>query len=183
MLISARAIRSRTGFVYIRGEYVEPWRRFSAAVKEAYDAGLLGKGFDIVVHRGAARTSAARRRACSRRSRARRLAEDQAAVPGREGGFDQPTIVNNVETICHVPHIINRGAAWFAGLGTATQAARASTPLRAREAAGDLRGARLDHAAPAHLRSRRRRHGQRPPQGRRARGSSAAILTATRSTA
>src|SRR5262245_64556096 len=32
-----------------------------------------------------------------------------------------PTVVNNVETICHVPHIINRGAAWFAGLGTKTQ--------------------------------------------------------------
>src|SRR5882672_11796201 len=40
MLIAARAIRSATGFVYVRGEYVEPWRRFSAAVKEAYDAGL-----------------------------------------------------------------------------------------------------------------------------------------------
>src|SRR5258706_14398574 len=53
MLIAARAIRCATGFVYIRGEYVEPWRRFSAAVKEAYAAGYLGKGFDIVVHRGA----------------------------------------------------------------------------------------------------------------------------------
>src|SRR4029453_10050754 len=53
MLIAARAIRSALGFVYIRGEYVQPWRRFSAAVKEAYDAGLLGQGFDIVVHRGA----------------------------------------------------------------------------------------------------------------------------------
>jgi len=53
MLIAARAIRSALGFVYIRGEYVQPWRRFSAAVNEAYDAGLLGKGFDIVVHRGA----------------------------------------------------------------------------------------------------------------------------------
>src|SRR5205814_2191396 len=47
------AIRSVLGFVYIRGEYVQPWRRFSAAIKEAYDAGLLGNGFDAVVHRGA----------------------------------------------------------------------------------------------------------------------------------
>src|SRR5437660_1541113 len=53
MLIAARAIRSALGFVYIRGEYVQPWRRFSAAVKEAYDAGLLGHGFEVVVHRGA----------------------------------------------------------------------------------------------------------------------------------
>ena len=41
MLIAARAIRSAVGFVYIRGEYVQPWRRFSAAVREAYDAGLV----------------------------------------------------------------------------------------------------------------------------------------------
>ena len=43
MLITARAIRSALGFVYIRGEYVEPWRRFSGAVREAYDAGYLGR--------------------------------------------------------------------------------------------------------------------------------------------
>src|SRR5207248_7946271 len=55
MLITARAIRSALGFVYIRGEYVQPWRRFSAAVMEAYDAGLLGNGFDAVVRRGAGR--------------------------------------------------------------------------------------------------------------------------------
>ena len=52
-LTAARAIRSATGFVYVRGEYVEPWRRFSAAVREAYEGGYLGQGFDVVVHRGA----------------------------------------------------------------------------------------------------------------------------------
>src|SRR5262245_65359754 len=60
MIIAARAIDSRLGFVYIRGEYVAPWRIFSAAVREAYDAGWLGKNlqgsgvdFDIVIQRGA----------------------------------------------------------------------------------------------------------------------------------
>src|SRR2546428_8605818 len=53
MLIAARAIRCTLGFVYVRGEYVQPWRRFSTAVKEAHDAGLLGHGFDVVIHRGA----------------------------------------------------------------------------------------------------------------------------------
>src|SRR3989442_4316845 len=53
MLIAARAIRSATGFVYVRWEYVKPCRRFSTAVSEAYDAGYLGKRFDVVVHRGA----------------------------------------------------------------------------------------------------------------------------------
>src|SRR3972149_1653863 len=60
MLIAARAIDSHLGFVYIRGEYVEPWRVFSAAVREAYEAGLLGKNiqgtgfdFEVVIPRGA----------------------------------------------------------------------------------------------------------------------------------
>src|SRR2546425_8264004 len=41
--------------------------------------------------------------------------------PAIKGAFGAPTIVNNVETICHLPHIINRGAGWFASLGTKTQ--------------------------------------------------------------
>src|SRR4030095_14614228 len=41
--------------------------------------------------------------------------------PAIKGAFGAPTIVNNVETICQVPHILNRGAEWFAGLGTKTQ--------------------------------------------------------------
>jgi len=122
MLISARAIRSRTGFVYIRGEYVEPWRRFSAAVKEAYDAGLLGKGFDIVVHRGAgAYICGEETGLLSSLEGKKGWPKIKPPFPAVKGAFDQPTIVNNVETICHVPHIINRGAAWFAGLGTPTQ--------------------------------------------------------------
>src|SRR2546426_1224348 len=122
MLIAARAIGSTLAFVYIRGEYVEAWRRFSAAVGEAYDAGYLGRGFDVVVHRGAG---------------AYICGEETGLIPSLEGkkgwpklkppfpavksAFGAPTIVNNVETIAHVPHIINRGAAWFASLGTKTQ--------------------------------------------------------------
>ncbi|MFQ5830429.1 MAG: NADH-quinone oxidoreductase subunit F, partial [Candidatus Methylomirabilia bacterium] len=59
MLISAYAIGAHLAFVYIRGEYVRPWRVFTAAVQEAYAAGLLGpnilgSGFDleVVIHRG-----------------------------------------------------------------------------------------------------------------------------------
>jgi NADH-quinone oxidoreductase subunit F len=122
MLISARAIRSRTGFVYIRGEYVEPWRRFSAAVREAYDAGLLGKGFDIVVHRGAgAYICGEETGLLSSLEGKKGWPKIKPPFPAVKGAFDQPTIVNNVETICHVPHIINRGAEWFAGLGTKSQ--------------------------------------------------------------
>ena len=122
MLIAARAIRSAVGFVYIRGEYVQPWRRFSAAVKEAYEAGLLGTGFDVVVHRGAgAYICGEETGLISSLEGKKGWPKLKPPFPALKGAFGQPTIVNNVETLCHVPHIINRGAAWFAGLGTKTQ--------------------------------------------------------------
>ncbi len=122
MLITARAIRSALGFVYIRGEYVQPWRRFSAAIKEAYDAGLLGKGFDVVVHRGAgAYICGEETGLLSSLEGKKGWPKIKPPFPAIKGAFGQPTIVNNVETLCCVPPIIERGAAWFAGLGTKTQ--------------------------------------------------------------
>src|SRR5438094_3355238 len=122
MLIAARAIRSATGFVYVRGEYVEPYRRFATAVSEAYDAGYLGRGLDIVVHRGAgAYICGEETGLISSLEGKKGWPKLKPPFPAIKGAFGAPTIVNNVETICHVPHIINRGAAWFAGLGTKTQ--------------------------------------------------------------
>ena len=122
MLIAARAIRSATAYVYVRGEYVEPWRRFSAAVREAYEAQLLGKGFDIVVHRGAgAYICGEETGLISSLEGKKGWPKLKPPFPAIKGAFGAPTIVNNVETICHVPHIITRGAAWFAALGTKTQ--------------------------------------------------------------
>jgi NADH-quinone oxidoreductase subunit F len=122
MLIAARAIRCAKGFVYIRGEYVQPWRVFSGAVKEAYDAGLLGQGFDIVVHRGAgAYICGEETGLISSLEGKKGWPKVKPPFPAIKGAFGQPTIVNNVETLCCVPPIIARGAAWFAGLGTKTQ--------------------------------------------------------------
>jgi NADH-quinone oxidoreductase subunit F len=129
MIIAARAIDSHVGFVYIRGEYVKPWQVFSGAVKEAYDAGLLGRNiqgsgfdFDIVVHRGAgAYICGEETGLLSSLEGKKGWPKIKPPFPAIKGAFGQPTIVNNVETIAAVPHIINRGAAWFAGLGTKTQ--------------------------------------------------------------
>jgi NADH-quinone oxidoreductase subunit F len=122
MLIAARAIRSALGFVYIRGEYVQPWRVFSGAVKEAYDAGLLGQGFDIVVHRGAgAYICGEETGLLSSLEGKKGWPKIKPPFPAIKGAFGQPTIVNNVETLACVPPIVARGAAWFAGLGTKTQ--------------------------------------------------------------
>ena len=122
MLITARAIRSATGFVYIRGEYVQPWRVFSGAVKEAYDAGLLGAGFDIVVHRGAgAYICGEETGLLSSLEGKKGWPKIKPPFPAIKGAFGAPTIVNNVETLCCLPPIINRGAEWFAGLGTKSE--------------------------------------------------------------
>ena len=122
MLIAARAIRSAKGFVYIRGEYVEPCRVFSGAVQEAYDAGLLGSGFDIVVHRGAGAYICGEESALLSSLEGKKgWPKIKPPFPAVKGAFGQPTIINNVETISCLPPIINRGAEWFAGLGTKTE--------------------------------------------------------------
>jgi len=129
MLIAARAIDSHLGFVYIRGEYVQPWRIFSAAVREAYDAGLVGKNiqgsgfdFEIVIHRGAgAYICGEETGLISSLEGKKGWPKLKPPFPAIKGAFGAPTIVNNVETLACVPHIINRGAEWFAGLGTTTQ--------------------------------------------------------------
>ena len=129
MLIAARAIDSHLGFVYIRGEYVEPWRVFSGAVREAYEAGLFGKNiqgtgfdFDIVIHLGAgAYICGEETGLLSSLEGKKGWPKIKPPFPAIKGAFGQPTIVNNVETLSCVPHIINRGAEWFAGLGTKTQ--------------------------------------------------------------
>ena len=127
MLIAARAIDSRLGFVYIRGEYVQPWRVFSAAVKEAYDAGLLGKevpggGFEVVIHRGAgAYICGEETGLISSLEGKKGWPKLKPPFPAIKGAFGQPTTVNNVETLACLPHILTRGGEWFAGLGTKSE--------------------------------------------------------------
>ena len=122
MAIAARAVRCALGFVYIRGEYVQPWRVFSGAVREAYEAGILGRGFDIVVHRGAgAYICGEETGLISSLEGKKGWPKLKPPFPAIKGAFGQPTIVNNVETLACVPPIITRGAEWFAALGTPTQ--------------------------------------------------------------
>ena len=122
MLIAGRAIRSAKGFVYIRGEYVQPHRVFSGAVQEAYEAGLLGNGFDIVVHRGAGAYICGEESALLSSLEGKKgWPKIKPPFPAVKGAFGMPTIINNVETISCLPPIINRGAEWFAGLGTKTE--------------------------------------------------------------
>jgi len=129
MLIAAYAIGCETSFVYIRGEYVRPWRIFSEAVREAEAAGLLGRdilgtGFHhrIVVHRGAgAYICGEETGLLSSLEGKKGWPKIKPPFPAVKGAFGQPTVVNNVETLCCLPPIVARGGEWFAGLGTRSQ--------------------------------------------------------------
>jgi len=129
MLIAAYAIGCATSFIYIRGEYVRPWRIFSDAVREAEAAGLLGRdilgsGFDhrIIIHRGAgAYICGEETGLISSLEGHKGWPKLKPPFPAIRGAFGAPTVVNNVETLCCLPPILLRGGAWFAGLGTKTQ--------------------------------------------------------------
>ena len=124
-LISAWAMRVSRVFVYIRGEYVFPYRRLDDAVQEAYAAGLLGKnilksGFscDMLVHRGAGAYICGEETALmDSLEGGRGNPRLKPPFPAQYGVYGKPTTVNNVETLCNVPLIIERGVDWFKSIG------------------------------------------------------------------
>ncbi len=125
ILISSFAINSHKCYIYIRGEYVRPFEKMQAAVDEAYAKNYLGKnifgsGFnlDVVVHRGAGAYICGEETALlNSLEGGRGLPRLKPPFPAIVGLFGCPTIINNVETIACVPHIIKNGAEWFAALG------------------------------------------------------------------
>lgn len=124
--IAAYAIGCRKAFIYIRGEFLYIGEILERAVAEARAAGYLGAGvfgsqfdIDIVVHRGAGAYI------CGEESALLDSLEGyrgqprlRPPFPAIKGLYGQPTVINNVETIANVPHIIGHGAAWFKGYGT-----------------------------------------------------------------
>ena len=113
-------------FIFIRGEYDAQGDVLDQAVAEAYDAGFLGNGIcgtkhrvDLVVHRGAGAYICGEETALLDALEGKRgnprLKPPFPAVQGLYGG---PTLINNVETLSNVPHIIANGAEWFRSFGT-----------------------------------------------------------------
>jgi NADH-quinone oxidoreductase subunit F len=117
MLIAAHAMAVRTGYIYIRGEYVQEARRLEEALEEARKAGLLGKdilgtGFDcdIWVHRGGGAYVCGEETALlSSIEGYRGYPKVKPPFPAASGVFGMPTTINNVETLANVPFIIREG--------------------------------------------------------------------------
>jgi NADH-quinone oxidoreductase subunit F len=124
-ILSAWAIRSRTAFIYIRGEFHEGARILERAIAEARGKGFLGKnilgsGFDleVIVHRGAGAYICGEETALLESLEGKRgLPRLKPPFPAVVGLYGCPTIINNVETLANVTLIAERGAAWYASIG------------------------------------------------------------------
>jgi NADH-quinone oxidoreductase subunit F len=124
--IAARAVGAAYVFIFIRGEYWEIADILDRAVAEAYDAALLGPNvldtgirIEMVVHRGAGAYICGEETALLDALEGKRgnprLKPPFPAVQGLYGG---PTLINNVETLSNLPHIVLNGADWFKSFGT-----------------------------------------------------------------
>ena len=126
MLISAFAVKAEKSFIYIRGEYPKEAEILYQAVSEAKEKGYLGQdimgsdfSLDIEIKRGAGAYVVGEETALLSSLMGRRgNAWYKPPYPPQEGLWDQPTIINNVETLCCIPLIMNKGAEWFASIGT-----------------------------------------------------------------
>ena len=124
VIVSAYAISASAAYIFVRGEYRLATERLERAVAEARDRGylgdnILGSGFDLDLH---IHTSAGRY-ICGEETALLTALEGQRPIPRTKPPYPQasglwgrPTVVNNVETLCNVPHIVNRGAQWFRDL-------------------------------------------------------------------
>jgi NADH-quinone oxidoreductase subunit F len=125
IIITSYAIRCHTAYIYIRGEFALGVERLEAAIAEARATGLLGKnilgtGFDldVWVHRGAGAYICGEETGLIESLEGKRAyPRIKPPFPAVYGLFGCPTIVNNVETLACVPHIVLRGADWFRAIG------------------------------------------------------------------
>lgn len=126
MVIAARAAGANRCFIYIRGEYVLQADTLDRAVAEAYEAGYLGEDVcgtgeqvELVVHRGAGAYICGEETALLDSLEGKRgNPRLKPPFPAVEGLYGGPTLINNVETLSNLPHIVASGAEWFRSFGT-----------------------------------------------------------------
>ncbi len=125
MVLAAYAIKCHKAYIYIRGEFAQGAKILEEAVREAVAGGHLGEdiygtGFDldVVVHRGAGAYICGEETGLIESLEGKRAyPRVKPPFPAVYGVFGAPTIVNNVETLCCVRPILERGAQWFKTIG------------------------------------------------------------------
>jgi len=130
MIVSAYAIQADVGYVFLRWEYRLAEERLRRAIAEAYQAGYLGKNilgsgwsFELYLHVSAGRYMCGEETGLLNSLEGKRATpRSKPPYPQVSGLWGKPTIVNNVETLANVPHIVNNGAEWFRGLSRSPDA-------------------------------------------------------------
>ncbi|EKQ50736.1 MULTISPECIES: NADH-quinone oxidoreductase subunit NuoF [unclassified Clostridium] len=126
MIIAGAATKAHNGYIYVRAEYPLAVKRLRKAIEQAEKKGLLGKNilnsgfdFDLHINQGAGAF------VCGEGSALTASIEGNRGMPRvkpprtvEQGLFNRPTVLNNVETFCNVPQIINKGAKWYKTMGT-----------------------------------------------------------------
>ena len=130
MILSAYTIQADVAYIFIRAEYLLATELLRQAIADCYARGYLGENIlgsaytlDMYVHVSAGRYI------CGEETALISALEGKRATPRAKPPFPQvsglwgrPTIVNNVETLCNIPHIIEHGADWFQNLGLGVDA-------------------------------------------------------------
>jgi NADH-quinone oxidoreductase subunit F len=126
MIIAAHAVGASRGYIYIRGEYPYAFKVMSEALQESRQAGIIGPNilgsgldFDIEMRLGAGAYICGEETALLESIEGKRgFPRIKPPFPTTHGLFGKPTVINNVETFCNVPLIIERGAAEYRKIGT-----------------------------------------------------------------
>jgi NADH-quinone oxidoreductase subunit F len=126
IVLACYAIGAETAYIYIRGEMVLGSKILEQAIGEARATGYIGKNIlgtginaDVWVHRGAGAYICGEETALLESLEGKRgLPRIKPPFPATHGLYNKPTVVNNVETLANLPHIINRGPEWFAAIGS-----------------------------------------------------------------
>ncbi len=130
MIVAAYAIEADVAYIFVRGEYVLAIERLQKALAEAYNAGylgqnILGSGFSLqmYVHASGGRYMCGEETGLLNALEGKRAnPRTKPPFPQVSGLFGKPTIVQNVETLSNLPHIINHGPEWFKGLSKSEDA-------------------------------------------------------------
>jgi NADH-quinone oxidoreductase subunit F len=128
ILIAGYATQTKIAYIYMRGEFMEQFHILQKALDEAYEAGyfgknVLGSGYSLecYIHRGAGAYVCGEETGLTESLEGRRgQPRIKPPFPAVEGAFGKPTVVNNVETLACLPHILTRGLDWWLALGTET---------------------------------------------------------------
>jgi NADH-quinone oxidoreductase subunit F len=119
MCIAAYAIGANQGYIYLRGEYPYILPVLENALSEARESGTLGGSFDIEIRVGAGAYICGEETALFESIEGKRgFPRVKPPFPTTHGLFGKPTVINNVETLCNVPLIVEKGAAEYRKIGT-----------------------------------------------------------------